>query len=299
MKYYKRILFPTDFSKCADVAYEYALLIANIYNAELHIFHAYVTSWPANDPESEIPYLSQEKYLYTNMLKGNIEKNLAKYRRQDYNFIKTYKTGYAAAPTIVEYIKTNKVDLVIMGTHGRRGLRHMMLGSVAEELLRTTDCPVITIRKDDSIQTVPKRILVPTDYSTHARDAVVEGHNIAKKFGADLILLHVIEEPIPPAFYLAANDVVINDLFDSAEKDSKKALSDLVHDVGIKQKSKLEVIKGHIVSTITEYASDNDVDLIVMGSHGYTGLTHFLLGSTTEKVLRSVSCPVMTVKSPK
>ena len=91
----------------------------------------------------------------------------------------------------------------------------------------------------------------------------------------------------------------INDLFDSAEKDSKKALSDLVHDVGIKQKFKLEVIKGHIVSTITDYASENDVDLIVMGSHGYTGLAHFLLGSTTEKVLRSAYCPVMTVKPSK
>lgn len=299
MKYIKHILFPTDFSKCADVAYEYALLIANIYNAKIHIFHVFVTSWPAKDPEFEISHLSKEKYLYTKMLKNNFEINFAKYRRQDDKFIRSFKTGYAVAPTIVEYIKTNMVDLVIMGTHGQRGLRHMMLGSVAEEVLRTTDRPIITIRNNDSIQTVPKRILVPTDYSIHARTAVVEGHNIAKKFGADLILLHVIEEPIPPAFYLSANDVVINDLFDSAEKDSKQALSDLVNDVGIKQKFKLEVIKGHVVSTITEYASDNDVDLIVMGSHGDSGLTHFLLGSTTEKVLRSAFCPVMTVKPTK
>ena len=143
---------------------------------------------------------------------------------------------------------------------------------------------------------MPKHILVPTDYSDHSLLAVSEGYDIAQKFGADLTLLHVVENPIPPAYYLSANDKTLKDLFKTTAKHSRNKLLDISKELDIKQNFKIEVIKGHVASSITKYASDNKVDLIVMGSHGYSGLTHFLLGSTTEKVVRSAPCPILTIK---
>ncbi len=213
MKYYKRILFPTDFSECADEAYEYALLIANMYNAELHAFHTFKTSSISFGPEYSIPYTLEIDSSYPGISKKQMDKYVAKYGIAEDKIIKKYKAGYATAPTIIEYIKKNKIDLVIMGTHGHRGFRHMLLGSITEEVLKISPCPVITIRKDDSIKAVPKHILVPTDFSDHSLIAVFEGYDIARKFGADVTLLHVIEDPIPMAYYLAANEMSVDNLY--------------------------------------------------------------------------------------
>ncbi len=290
MNNYKRILFPTDFSECADEAYEYALLMANMYNAELHVFYANAVYSNAFGPEFKIT---------TNIpsdLKQSMDKYKPKYGISVDNIKKSTIKGYATAPCIIDYIKKEKIDLVIMGTHGRRGIRHMLLGSVTEEVLKTAPCHIITIRKDDSVKPVPKHILVPMDFSKHSQSALIEGQNIAKSFNADLILLHVVEDPIPPAYYLSANDKTLKDLFKTTAKHSRNKLLDISKELDIKQNFKIEVIKGHVASSITKYASDNKVDLIVMGSHGYSGLTHFLLGSTTEKVVRSAACPILTIK---
>ncbi len=190
----------------------------------------------------------------------------------------------------------NGIDLIVMCTYGRRGFRHMLLGSVAEEVIKTSPCNVITICNEDSIKSDPKRVLVPTDYSSHAFRAVLDGYNITQKLGADITLLHVIEKPIPSAYYLVADEDTIDHFYELTARDAKKKLYDINKDAGIRLNCKIEVIKGHVASSITKYASDNKVDLIIMGSHGYTGLTHFLLGSTTDKVVRSATCPVMIVK---
>ncbi|MFC1527475.1 universal stress protein [Candidatus Neomarinimicrobiota bacterium] len=290
MKFYKRILFPTDFSECADAAYEYALLIAKMYNAELHVFFADVRYLNPFDLEFEITTDIQIDF------KQSMDKYELKYGISYDKIKKTSIKGYATAPCIIDYIKKEQIDLIIMGTHGRRGIRHMLLGSVTEEVLKTTPCNIITIRKDHSVMSVPKHILIPTDYSDQSLRAVSEGYNIAQKFSAVLTLLHVIEKPIPAAYYLAGDEETIDQFYELTAKDAKKKLDDINKDAGIRLNYKIKVIKGHVASSITKYASDNKVDLIVMGSHGHTGLTHFLLGSTTDKVVRSTTCPVMIVK---
>ena len=146
MKFYKRILFPTDFSECADEAYEYALVMANIYNAELHIFHADIPYCNSFGSEFIISDRSKEMLISPNELKKYMDKYPAKYGIEENKVIKKYNSGFAATPTIIEYIKNNNIDLVIMGTHGRRGLRHMLLGSVTEEVLKTAPCSIITVR---------------------------------------------------------------------------------------------------------------------------------------------------------
>jgi len=130
MKFYKRILFPTDFSECADEAYEYALLMANKYNAELHVFYVNVVYSNAFGPEFEIT--TNVPYDH----KQHMEKYKSNYGFDVDKIKKVSIKGYATAPCIVDYIKKESMDLVIMGTHGRRGIRHMLLGSVTEEVLK-------------------------------------------------------------------------------------------------------------------------------------------------------------------
>lgn len=186
-----------------------------------------------------------------------------------------------------------------MGTHGRRGVRHMFLGSVAEEMLRMSPRPVITIRKGDTNNNIPKHILIPFDFSKHAQKTLLEGCDIAHKVAARLTLLHVIEFATLSAYLSATNEVTLNHIYKTITEDMKNKLYDIVNKSGIGKDCKIEVILGHVASSIIKYASSNKVDLIVMGSLGYSGLTHFLLGSTTEKILRSATCPVMTVKPSK
>jgi len=109
-------------------------------------------------------------------------------------------------------------------------------------------------------------------------------------------LLHVIEEPIPPAYYLVGNEMSVDHIFKTTAKNAEEKLLQISKKAGINKNYNIKVIKGHVFSSIIKYASDNNSDLIVIGSHGYSGLTHFLLGSTSEKVLRSAICPVMIVK---
>ncbi|MFC1785015.1 universal stress protein [Candidatus Neomarinimicrobiota bacterium] len=296
MKFYKRILFPTDFSECSEKGYEYASIIAKTYNAELHIFHADIPYYNFFGPEFKIHSSSKDARSYLLELGKQMDKYVSKYSIFENKTIKRCNTGYATAPTIVDYAKTNCIDLIVMCAYGRRGFRHMLLGSVAEEVIKTSPCHVIIICNEDSIKSVPKHVLVPTDYSSHAFRAVLEGYNITQKLGSDITLLHVIEEPIPSAYCLEGGDEIIDRFYELTAKDAKKKLSDINKDVGIRLNYKIKVIRGHVASSITKYASDNKVDLIVMGSHGHTGLTHFLLGSTTDKVVRSATCPVLIVK---
>ena len=296
MKFYKRILFPTDFSECSEKGFEYASRIAKSYNAELHIIHVNIQYYNRYGPEFIIPVTSEDAKSYQLELRKYMDKYVSKCGISENKIIKKYASGFAAAPTIVDYAKNNGIDLIVMCAYGRRGLRHMLLGSVAEEVIKTSPCNVITICNEDSIKSEPKRVLVPTDYSSHAFRAVLAGYNITQKLGADITLLHVIEDPVPSLYYLPGDEETIDRFYELTAKDAKKKLDDINKDAGIRLNYKIKVIRVHVASSITKYASDNKVDLIVMGSHGYTGLTHFLLGSTTDKVVRSATCPVMIVK---
>lgn len=296
MNQYSKIIFPTDFSECANEAYEYALLIASMYKSELHIFHAFSTYSKSFGPEYSIPDTLEINSPYPAELKEYMDKYDAKYGIAENKIIKKYKAGYATAPTIIEYIKNNNIDLIVMGTHGRRGLRHMLLGSVTEEVLRKSKCNVLTVKKNDSkIQSI-KHILIPTDFSKHAKNALIEGLQLVNMFEAKITLLHVIEEPIPPAYYLPANNITIETHLTAAKKNSLNHLSELVQDINKSESANIDVIEGHVASSIKNYADNHEVDLIVMGAHGYTGLKHFLLGSTTEKMVRIASCPILIVK---
>jgi nucleotide-binding universal stress UspA family protein len=213
------------------------------------------------------------------------------------NVKKIQLRGIATAPTILDYSKDKDIDLIIMGTHGRRGLRYLLLGSVTDEVVRMAPCPVMTVRQRDSraVDDI-KKILVPVDFSDFAKQALSYAKEVASVYGADLQLLHVIEESIHPSFYTSGKDSVF-DLMPDLRSRSKLGLKRLLEEAqGPKTQCSLHIIEGRASHEIVSFACENESDLIVIATHGLTGFKHLLLGSVTEKIVSMAPCPVLTVK---
>ncbi len=144
------------------------------------------------------------------------------------------------------------------------------------------------------------RILVPTDFSPTADAALDYAFGLAEKFGASIQLLHVLEDPfvyegISGEGYIAEAPAIRTAMLN----DAHAKLRQRAGAGGPKIKVEAEVLFGHGARSIAEYAAERVVDLIVMGTHGRTGVAHLLLGSVAERIVRTAPCPVLTVRHPK
>jgi nucleotide-binding universal stress UspA family protein len=205
----------------------------------------------------------------------------------------------APAPAILRYADTHRVDLIMMGTHGRRGVSRMLLGSVAEVVVRHATCPVLTFHADQEQGPVPhpvKSILVPIDFSEHSRFGLAHAQEWAALYNARLDLLHVVEDYLHPAFYMAN----AFSIYDAQPEIKEKARLHLEwfysKEQGATESVRYHVRSGRAPSEIVDFAEEVGSDLIIMPTHGLTGLDRFLLGSIVEKVIRHSGCPVLTVK---
>lgn len=142
------------------------------------------------------------------------------------------------------------------------------------------------------------RILAPTDFSRHADGAVRYACGLAERFGAELHLLHVLSEvilPVGPDPSLVAT--MPPEYYRTTEDQARTALKDLIPQGWPRPASqKTEVLWGEPVDQIASYATTHDVDLIVVATHGRTGLSHVLLGSVAERIIREAPCPVLTIR---
>jgi len=144
-----------------------------------------------------------------------------------------------------------------------------------------------------------KRILVPTDFSKHSQNALKYGAAFAEKFAAELYLLHVVQDLavfIPDAVTVTPP---ITPPIEEMTAAVRGALEKLVRENQLERFAvHPEVREGTPFYEIIQFAKEMDIDLIVMGTHGHTGLAHVLMGSVTEKVVRKASCPVLSVRHP-
>jgi nucleotide-binding universal stress UspA family protein len=143
------------------------------------------------------------------------------------------------------------------------------------------------------------RILVPTDFSKHSHNALTYAAAFAEKFGAELFLLHVVQDLalfIPEAVSVAPP---VTPPIEQMTAAVHEALQRVVREERLDRFTiHCEVREGTPFYEIIQFARDSAIDLIIMGTHGHTGLVHVLLGSVTEKVVRKAPCPVLTVRDP-
>ena len=142
------------------------------------------------------------------------------------------------------------------------------------------------------------RILVPIDFSNYSKSALKYSVNFAKKFNADIILVYVVEPTIYPADFSMGQVIVSStdsDFNDRAKGDLESLAS---AEIGNDLNYKILIKTGKAFVEINETADEEDCDLIIIATHGHTGVEHLLFGSTAEKVVRKAPCPVLTLREP-
>lgn len=294
----KRILFPTDFSRCAEQALAQATFLARTFDAEIHLLHAIVLYNPAD----YLRTVRGMEQLYEQLHKSankHMTDAIRKLKIDRTRVVRVISPAISASSFILGYAEKYEIDLIVMGTHGRRGLGHMLLGSIAEEVVRLAPCPVFTVRELEVTRPAGsiERILVPVDFSEPSRQALSCARALAAIYGAHLQLLHVIEQPLYPNFYAfetVAQPARPPDLEVTARQEIAKLMKETRGpDVPVE----IHVIHGRAAQDINRFADNHSSDLIVIATHGLTGIKHMLMGSVTEKVVRMANCPVYTLKS--
>lgn len=177
---------------------------------------------------------------------------------------------------IIDEAAKNQVNMIIVGTHGRTGLKRLMMGSVTAKVIGHATCNVLVVPVTAKVEC--KNILIATDGSRYSDAAAIEAIGISKRCGSSLIVISV-----------ATSDEEIK----SAEDNVKKVV-ELAEKEGIKTEGLM--IKDEPYKSIVEISKQRNADLIVVGSHGRTGLERLLMGSVTERVIGHAESAVLVVK---
>ena len=297
----RRILFPTDFSETADQALNHALFLAEQFEAELHMLHAVVLhDSDPRDPERQFPEPSELLQSLFEIADSELARIVEANESKTFVLKEAKVKGFSAGQVILEYAETYDIDLIVMGTHGRRGPARMFLGSVAEEVVRLSSCPVLTLRRRDEPPAgeAIEKILVPIDFSEHSKAALAYAREIAALVDSRLLLIHAIEEPVYPYFYTPAGGFSATHQIDELRQKSDEALEKVMAEAGGPEvETERHVVLGRPATEITRFAEEQGIDMIVIATHGLTGLERFLVGSTAEQIVRLAPCPVFSVKS--
>jgi nucleotide-binding universal stress UspA family protein len=287
----RRILAATDFSQKAERAKRAALQLARSFDAELHIVHAQVLL--------DDPHLQQDERAEVERLIALTEQTkrdaIGNVEGEDHAELAAYLVrGLDAAEVISETCNDLECDLIVMGTKGRRGLGLMLLGSVAEKVIRSVSVPVLTVRQDAKLpDTGIRKILVPYDFSERSAAAVTYAGAWAKGLGAEITLLHVVEPVVYPEFYSV--DLLPDDTMSRVTERANQELDSAADQLlgGIETTAEIQI--GRAAETIVGRAKPGDFDLVIMGKRGLSALEHLIMGSVAESVLRRCKIPMVAV----
>lgn len=275
----QRILVPTDFSRHADAALSHAVRFAHAFDGEVHLLTVQVPFGPTSPLIDEFPDETEARNELMRLPTGDVPD------------VRMVRRGITVGPTVIDYAEENEIDLIVMGSHGRRGVPRLLLGSVAEEVLRASPCPVLIVHAEAAgapEALTYERILVPVDFSPMTGRQIEVATILARRFSARLELVHSIDPPTMPDFYMPAGTLVLDMKNVTATVHERlDALAEpLRGDIDVST----HILVGRAVREISRRA--RHADLLVMPTHGHSGLDRALLGSVAEGVLRRTDCPV-------
>ncbi len=194
---------------------------------------------------------------------------------------------------ILETAQGRNADLITLGTYGRKGLKRMLMGSVTSQVVLNSTCDVLVVKKEcTSCNGRYSSLLVPFDGSESSRKALLRACELARMDGSEIAVLYVIpryEEMVD--FF--KTEAISKSLYREAEK-----IADSAKKLAAEQGASIKAIvqEGHTGDKIAEIANKFKSDLIVMGTHGWRGMSKAILGSTAERIIAYASCPVLIVK---
>lgn len=294
----KKILVPTDFSDGARVAFDLALVTAAEHGAEIHLLH--VVTLLGDDPNTAGDDLPEIEVLVKTLENRAVSSLRLLIESADVGSVEIkFHTvrAIAAAPAIIDYTQEEEIDLTILGTHGRRGLRRFLLGSVTDEVVRTLNGSVITVGGQAEVGANGfQQIAVPYDFSPdsdHALDIAIE---LARVSDGEIELVHVFVSPVPYAS-VGGVGVMVPDqqgLVAGCRERLESMAEQRASETGVEIRA--TVLESYSEAALVGYIDDVNVDLIVIGSRGVTGIWRLVLGSVTEKVIRTAEAPVWVAR---
>ncbi len=297
-----RILFATDFSRWAQRAEDYACALACSWKASLTVLS--VAEFP---PGLNPNYLVNQQYLADLLKHASAELVDLKARAERRGIAVTTRVATGIpSEEVISAARAEDSDLIVVGTRGKTGLAHVLLGSTAERVIRGASCPVLTVRtepghgaqKEGSLPTPVslERILVPIDFSHCSLDALEFAVMVARQAEASLMLLHVLEPVSYGLDFTLGHIRTREEVRENWTKRLEELASSHRHPhVPVE----IQLRGGLPIDSILDAAQTLPCDLIVMGTHGRRGISHALSGSVAEAVLRKAHCPVLTVRNPR
>lgn len=289
---YDSIVFPIDDSAGVDAAFEYVIDVVETHDATLHLLTV------ADITRDSVMLVGGQ---VVDILEAAGEEVLADAEERvaghDIETITAARRG-TVAQTIIEYTDTVDADAIVMPTRGRSGVSRTILGSVTARVLRQATTPVITLNPDTATGRPypPSEILVAIDGSEASHPAQETAVALAADRSAALHVLTVLRQVDIDLAEEVPAQVDAEQLTTRAEQAVTEA-TEMAADRGVKVAAGAVETGAAIHEVINEYTQAHGIDLIVMGTHGRTGVQRHLLGSVAEKTVRTASVPVMTVRS--
>jgi nucleotide-binding universal stress UspA family protein len=275
------VLAPTDLSDSGIPALRYARLFADRFSAKLTVMYTDPIVYPV-----ELAGPSDGLYISTTpehqaRLRSEVARHAgAMMSGRPYDIDVTIGLP---VPSILAAGKERNADLIVMGTHLRRGWRRALLGSVSEGVLHGSECPVLTVAmRDGSAGATPyaiTNILCPVNFTDVARDSLHVAARLAEAFGAHLIIVHVLEA-----------DEVMN-----AKADEEKIRHWVAPELRDNCSFRELVVRGGAAERVLDCADDVGADLLVIGAQHKLFRDSTVIGTTTERLIRFASCPVLVV----
>jgi nucleotide-binding universal stress UspA family protein len=284
---FKNILFATDFSEVSQHALLHALAMAKRFDARLTVVHV-------APPEAQVPIPMEPVPLEADWQKVRAADSMARLELFEPLRLFPHQTVVKQGnpwPEMAGVIEDRGIDLIVLGTHGRGVFGTLLLGSVAEQVLRHARCPVLTVGPDVAPSLLDhqqlRHVLYATDFSEGSQRALPFALSLAEEDNAELTLMHALEplEPIPLQYS--------TELF----AEYRERLWHMVPDeVSLWCKPQVVVEPGVAGDTIARVAHERRVDLIVMGAHHGGAIASHLPWSVLHTVVRHARCPVLTVR---
>lgn len=272
----KRILVPTDFSKYSEEATKVAAQIAKKYNSEVILLHMLELPQQASDALGDGKSIP-EIMLYKNRAISNLETLMdAKYLK-DINVSEAIEFK-KVHDGILDACEKNKVDLVVMGSHGTSGFDELLVGSNAEKVVRLSKIPVLVVKKEAK-DFKARNFVFASDFSKETRKPFQKMMEFAKIFDSNLFLVMICT---PNSF--------------KTTHQAEKTMHDFIANYDIENYSTHIYNDNNIENGIIHFANIVDADLIGICTHGRTGLAHFFNGSIGEELVNHAVKPVITFK---
>ena len=269
---FDRILVPLDGSAVAESTLPWVTRILRRSDAEVVLLRVVVPEIPEVDALTPQEKLTQDADAYLGSLIRRVESEGVRVRG-------IVRVG-SAPEEILDVSRSEKASLIAMSTHGRSGVSRWIFGSVAEKVLRSSLLPVLVVRSFGPERAGIRTILVPTDGSSLSMGVLPAVKGLARLFGSRVLFLHVLEQ---------AGSSPMRDV----ETAMTRAVQECA-DTGVQATTTMRI--GDPAVQVLDACESSDIDLIAMSTHGRSGVSRWVFGSVTEKILRAVFVPMLVVR---